>query len=280
MVAFAANSLLCRAALSDAAIDANSFTLIRLVSGAISLMLLSMLGSSQRVNSFSFLKPNKENLILGGSLFCYALLFSYAYIDLATGTGALLLFGAVQLTILGVGLIKGVQFSRFEVLGVLISLIGFTFLLLPSAEQPPLKAAILMIIAGVSWAIFTLKGKQSVSAQNAVTQGFVYASLLSLPLILVTLSNHQIEGIGTLLAVISGAITSGIGYYFWYKILPKLTLTQISVSQLSVPAIAMVMGSLILSESVTIRTISLSALILFGIALTFSKTKKPSIKDN
>lgn len=271
MFAFAANSLLCRMALAQEIIDPASFTMIRVIAGATILVSLSLLG---RQSVSSIFKLNGASVLIGGSLFCYAACFSFAYTMLSTGTGALLLFGTVQLSLISWSFYQGQRFSFIEWAGISLSSVGFAILVLPSAEQPSLLSALLMVLSGLSWAVFTLVGKKQSSGLLSVTQGFVGASILSLLLIPWLIPNHSLTLDGVWLAVLSGAITSGLGYYLWYKVLPKISTLKASISQLSVPAIAMLLGSFVLSEPLTLHTLSLSAMILLGIAMTFLGKRK------
>ncbi|MDR9829074.1 DMT family transporter [Vibrio sp. FNV 38] len=271
MIAFAANSLLCRIALNNDLIDPASFTVIRLVSGAIMLSALSL--KAQTFQHIVRALPSKSSLIAGISLFAYAALFSFAYVQLATGTGALLLFGAVQLTLIAYSFSQGHRFQSTEILGITTSIIGFIFLMLPSSEQPALVSALLMTLAGISWAVFTLLGKATQSPLSIVTQGFIIASMLSVGLIPIFMSSIHLELQGLLLAIASGALTSGLGYYLWYQTLLKLSTLQASVSQLSVPAIATILGATVAAEAISQRTGLLTLVILLGIGITFLRKR-------
>ncbi|MDA0131874.1 DMT family transporter [Vibrio harveyi] len=271
MLAFAANSLLCRLALAAGLIDAGSFTLIRLLSGAVTLVTILLL----RGNFRSQLPTTKFSLFAGVALFGYAALFSFAYIKLAAGTGALLLFGAVQLTLLALYWWQGQRFKSLEVLGIAVSLAGFAWLMLPSATRPDVWSAVLMVLSGVCWAGFTALGKYAPTPSSGITWGFITASILGLLLSPLLLDSIQVTLKGTLLAIASGAIASGFGYVLWYQVMQKLSLLQAAVSQLSVPAIALILGSILLGEALTLHSLITSAIILGGIALVFlSRSQK------
>ncbi|MFV8410385.1 DMT family transporter [Vibrio owensii] len=273
MLAFAANSLLCRLALAAGLIDAGSFTLIRLLSGAATLIVIMLLRGNWR----SQIPTTRFSLFAGVALFGYAALFSFAYVKLAAGTGALLLFGAVQLTLLALYWWQGQRFKRLELIGIAVSLLGFAWLMLPSATRPDVWSALLMVLSGICWAGFTALGKQAPTPSCGITWGFITASIFSLLLSPLLLASTHVTLQGVMLAVASGAIASGCGYVLWYQVMQKLTLLQAAVSQLSVPAIALVLGSALLSEPLTTHSIITSAIILGGIALVFlSRSQKPT----
>lgn len=271
MLAFAANSLLCRLALAAGLIDAGSFTLIRLLSGAATLIAIMLLRGNWR----SQIPTTRFSLFAGVALFGYATLFSFAYVKLAAGTGALLLFGAVQLTLLALYWWQGQRFKRLELVGIAVSLLGFAWLMLPSATRPDVWSALLMVLSGICWAGFTALGKQAPTPSSGITWGFITASIFGLLLSPLLLESVHVTLQGVMLAVASGAIASGCGYVLWYQVMQKLTLLQAAVSQLSVPAIALVLGAALLSEPLTTHSIITSAIILGGIALVFlSRSQK------
>lgn len=277
MVAFAANSLLCRMALANTDIDPVSFTAMRLTSGALALAVLSLF-SLRKVPGDSSLWVNlKSNAtFLGGvSLFLYALCFSYAYISMATGTGALLLFGAVQLTMISFGLARGERFKRFQWLGFLLAFAGLVILLLPNASAPPLLAGIIMVTAGIAWGVYSLLGKKSKSALFATSGNFIYASILCIPLVgfLLSLNSTELvfDGTGALLALVSGVVASGCGYAIWYSVLPLIKATTAATVQLSVPVIATLMGWAILGEQLNIQIVIASIMTLGGIYLVIKR---------
>ncbi len=273
MLAFAANSLLCRLALAEGLIDAGSFTLVRLISGAITLIALLVVGGQWKTDR----PTSRFRFFAGVALFGYAALFSFAYLQLATGTGALLLFGAVQLTLLAIYWWQGERFQFLEIIGIGLSIVGFVWLMLPSATRPDISSALLMLISGVCWAAFTALGKQAPSPRSGITWGFIAASIIGILLSPLMLSSIHLSLSGILLAITSGAIASGLGYTLWYQVMRKLSLLQAAVSQLSVPAIALLLGTVVLHESLSLHTLLTSGIILGGIALVFlSRSKKTS----
>ncbi|HCM1500025.1 TPA: DMT family transporter [Vibrio parahaemolyticus] len=273
MLAFAANSLLCRLALAEGLIDAGSFTLVRLISGAITLIALLVVRGLWKTDR----PTSRFRFFAGVALFGYAALFSFAYLQLATGTGALLLFGAVQLTLLAIYWWQGERFQFLEIIGIGLSIVGFVWLMLPSATRPDISSALLMLISGVCWAAFTALGKQAPSPSSGITWGFIAASMIGILLSPLMLSSIYLSLSGILLAITSGAIASGLGYTLWYQVMRKLSLLQAAVSQLSVPAIALLLGTVVLHEPLSLHTLLTSGIILGGIALVFlSRSKKTS----
>ncbi len=259
MLAFAGNSLLCRAALSNTAIDAASFTTLRIVSGALVLWLLVRLRASQ--------VQGHGNWGSALALFAYAAGFSFAYLSLAAATGALLLFGAVQATMIGRGLWQGERFNRRQWAGFGAALAGLVGLLLPGLAAPPLVAALLMIGAGVAWGIYSLRGRGAGDA-TAVTAGNFIRSIPFAILLSVLMAPYlSIDMAGAAYAVASGALASGVGYAIWYSVLPLLPATRAATVQLSVPVIAALGGVALLGEALTLRLVLASVAILGGIAL-------------
>lgn len=259
MLAFAGNSLLCRLALKQTAIDPASFTSIRLISGAVVLWLIIRLrGGSHQV---------------GGSwpsalaLFAYAAAFSFAYVNLATGTGALLLFGAVQATMILTGLYRGERLRPQQSAGLLLALAGLVGLLLPGLAAPPLPAALLMLLAGVAWGAYSLRGRGISDPTGATAGNFLRAIPPTILLSLLWLPAISIDRSGLVYALLSGALASGVGYALWYTALRGLQATQAASVQLSVPVIAALGGVLLLGEALTPRLLLASTAILGGIAL-------------
>ncbi|RZR33720.1 DMT family transporter [Vibrio vulnificus] len=272
MIAFAANSVFCRLALAEQSIDPGSFTFIRLLSGAVTLLvILSFTQASQMrqlLSKSAFL--SRASVLAGVALFGYAVAFSYAYVGLTTGTGALILFAVVQFSLIAFHLFSGHRSSKLEWGGVALSISGFIVLMSPSAQTPDAMDAFMMAIAGVCWAIFTLLGKQAQSPTQAIAQGFSFASLLALlcGFWLLNVSSVSINGI--VWALFSGVLASGIGYVVWYMAVKSLLVLQASIAQLSVPVIAMAAGVIWLNEPLTIVSTVASALVLGGIALIFT----------
>jgi len=259
MLAFAANSLLCRQALLRTDIDAASFTLVRLVAGALMLWLVVRLrhappGQGPGGNWWSALM-----------LFAYAAAFSFAYVSLPAAVGALLLFGAVQATMIGAGLWRGERFQARQWAGLVLALGGLVGLLLPGLSAPPLGGAVLMLGAGVAWGVYSLRGK-GVGDPLGVTAGnFLRAVPMALGVALLAQLSVDRAGLGY--AVASGALTSGIGYVLWYAALPGLRAGTAATVQLSVPVIAALGAVAFLGEAWGLRLVLASAAILGGIAL-------------
>ena len=262
MLAFAGNSLLCRIALRDTAIDAATFTAIRIAAGALMLAVLLRSRGSRPLQG--------GNWLAALMLFSYAAFFSFAYRELSAATGALLLFGAVQMTMMGFGLFAGERLGAVKIAGLLIALGGLIALLLPGLAAPPLMDATFMIVAGVSWGVYSILGKQLGNPTAATGGNFMRAVPFAAALALAGMSRSAVDLHGALYAVLSGAITSGLGYALWYAALPSLKSTQAAIIQLSVPAIAALGGALLLAEPITARLLAASAAILGGIAITIS----------
>ncbi|WP_339349053.1 DMT family transporter [uncultured Alteromonas sp.] len=277
MLAFAANSLLCRMALANTDIDPGLFTTIRLASGALCLALLVAFTARRSSKNTSPIAAIKQQASIAGalSLFVYAIAFSYAYISMSTGTGALLLFGAVQLTMISVGLLKGERFATFQWLGFLLAFAGLVILLLPGASAPPLFSALLMISAGIAWGFYSLLGKKSNAPLLLTAGNFLYATLLTLPLIvwLWVTDTWQWSNNGVLFALASGIVASGCGYAIWYKALPLIQSTTAATVQLSVPVIATLMGWAFLAEAISVQIMVASLMTLGGIWLVIKMRK-------
>lgn len=262
MLAFAANSLLCRLALRHTEIDPTSFTLIRLVSGAVMLWVIVAIKG---------VRARRSGTWLGAfTLFVYAFAFSYAYVHLETGAGALLLFGAVQLTMLGYGYYKGERMQAVAILGLALAIGGLVALLLPGATSPAPASAALMALSGVAWAIYSLIGRQS----NDPLASSAWNFLRAIPFMLLAstpfLGHLSIDLTGALCAIGSGAIASGLGYAIWYAALRTLSSFQAASIQLSVPVLASLAGALVLNESLTSRLVITSLAVLGGIGLILS----------
>ena len=259
MIAFAGNSVLCRLALKDTSIDAASFTTIRLISGALVLWLVASLrGGSRQGNG---------NWLSAIALFVYAIGFSYAYVSLPTATGALLLFGAVQATMIGYGIWSGERLRRLQLLGLVLALGGLVALFLPGLEAPPLLGSALMLGAGVAWGIYSLRGKGAGDPTRVTAGNFMRAVPIAVVLSAITLHGANVDVAGIAYAVSSGALASGLGYALWYSVLPALKATSAATVQLSVPVIAAMGGVMLLGEPITVRLALASAAILGGIAL-------------
>ena len=261
MIAFAGNSLLCRLALGHTAIDPASFTAVRLAAGAASLWLVVRLRSREAAGG------SRGNWGSAVALFVYAAAFSFAYVSLPAGAGALLLFGAVQATMIGHGLWAGERPGPMQALGLVTSLAGLAALLLPGLGAPPLEGSLLMLAAGAAWGIYSLRGRGGGDATRVTAGNFLRATPLALGLGLVMLPWSSIDAAGFGYAAASGALASGLGYAVWYTALRGLAGPTAATVQLSVPAIAAAGGALFLSEPVTLRLVLCSVTILGGIAL-------------
>jgi drug/metabolite transporter (DMT)-like permease len=264
LLAFAANSVLCRMALGARNIDAAGFTVIRLLAGAIVLWAILSVSRGSR------LAGSRGSWSAAAMLFLYAAAFSYAYMTLDTGTGALILFGSVQLTMVLLSLLGGTRLHPTEWAGITIAFSGLVYLLLPGATAPSPVGFVLMAVAGTAWGIYTLKGRGSGNPLADTTWNFVRTLPLVLVLAIVALQAMHYSSRGILLAILSGAIASGVGYTIWYNALRGLSATQAAVVQLSVPVIAALGGVLFMSETITLRLLLASALTLGGILLVVS----------
>jgi len=292
LIAFAANSLFCRMALAEGYIDAWSFTIIRLVSATACLGIIMAIQayrlrrqmSSHDSPTVHAILNDKGSWLSSVSLVIYALCFSIAYVELDTGTGALILFSAVQLTMIGWGIYKKEQLSALQWLAFVVAVAGFVYLMLPSAAIPSPLAASLMAISGVAWGVYSIRGKSCVSPLRATGFNFV-RSLVAVPILLLVgmtyldnlgFENINVDGItteGVLLACASGAIASGMGYSIWYTAMPLLKNTQAAIVQLCVPVISALLGVIFLSEQLTMPFIIASTVIL-GAVLVFTLNKK------
>jgi drug/metabolite transporter (DMT)-like permease len=259
MLAFAGNSLLCRAALDHTRIDAASFTTIRLLSGALVLWIIVQLRSQAHAGG--------GNWLSAFALFAYAAGFSFAYVSLSAAMGALLLFGAVQMTMIGYGLWRGERFLPLQWIGLMLALCGLVLLLLPGLAAPSLHSAGLMLCAGIAWGVYSLRGKGSGNPISVTAGNFLRAVPLSFALSLLMLNRTTLDVSGIGYAVASGALTSGLGYAIWYTALPALKSTHAATVQLSVPLIAAFGAIALLGEAVTLRLVLASVAIVGGIAL-------------
>jgi drug/metabolite transporter (DMT)-like permease len=269
LIAFASNSLLTRLALGSHQIDAASFTAIRLVAGAVVLVLLVGRPSGNWIPS------NARDLRGALALFAYAAPFSFAYLRIGAAVGALVLFGIVQLTMIGYALFRGERPAPLTWLGVALATSGLAILTVPSATRPDPLGLLLMVIAGIAWGVYSLLGKTAPNPLLANARSFLWSSPLALAL---TFLSHPSAATtrGIVLALISGAVTSGLGYAIWYRALPHLTVTQAAVAQLTVPVIAALAAVGLLDEHLTARLFLAGAFVLGGVALVLvarSRTK-------
>jgi drug/metabolite transporter (DMT)-like permease len=259
MIAFACNSLLCRAALKHTGIDAASFTTIRFISGAATLWLVTQ--------AIRGTHTGRGNWPSACALFAYAAGFSFAYVSLPAATGALLLFGAVQATMIGHGLWTGERLRRLQLVGLVLACGGLTGLLLPGLSAPPLTGSVLMLGAGAAWGVYSLRGKGSGDPTRVTAGNFLRAVPIAAALSLMTLNDASLDKAGFWYALASGALASGMGYAVWYTALPTLKAASAATVQLSVPVIASLGGVVLLGEPITPRLVLASAAILGGIAL-------------
>jgi len=264
MVAFAANSLLCRQALGEGLIDAATFTSVRVLSGAVTLSLIVLIRRRPR-------EPSTANWRSAVMLFTYMAFFSFAYLSLGAGTGALILFGAVQLTMFIFALRQGENFSLMSWIGLSLATFGLIYLVSPGVTAPDFSGAILMAVAGVAWGGYSLLGRGAADPLEATARNFVYSVPLVLIVSLFFMDDFSSTSNGLLLAVASGAIASGCGYIIWYAVLPALTATRAATVQLSVPAIAAFGGVVLLSEELTLRLFLASAVTLGGVAIVLAQ---------
>ncbi len=269
MIAFASNSLLCRAALKQTSIDAATFTFVRMFSGAVVLWLvintrrkLIVDGTASRL-----VESKAGNWLSALALFAYAAAFSFAYLDLSAGTGALLLFGAVQATMILWGFRKGERLDAIQLIGLIVAVTGLIVLVFPGLSAPPLIGSILMLGAGVAWGIYSLRGKGEKNPASVTAGNFIRAVpfAAAVSIIFVPWVSFDLAGVGY--AIISGAITSGLGYVIWYSALPGLKAASAATVQLSVQVLAATGGILLLGEPITLRYVLASIAILGGIAL-------------
>jgi len=268
MVAFAANSVLCRLALGAGLIDAASFATVRTVSGAVILGIILVLRSG-KVRA----KPDWRSVV---TLYLYMVFFAFAYLSLSAGTGALVLFGAVQLTMFIVALRSGEHFSPLSWVGLVLAIGGLVYLVSPGVTAPDPLGAALMAVAGIAWGFYSLVGRSAGDPTEATAYNFI----LSVPLVVITslvfLGDFQVSPAGAAYAVASGAIASGIGYVIWYAALRGLTATGAATVQLSVPVIAALGGVMLMSEDVTARLVVASVATLGGVALVLTqRNRKP-----
>jgi len=265
MLAFAGNSLLCRVALRDTAIDAASFTSIRLASGA---LVLAMIVAARRGRPMA-----AGSWTAAACLFGYAAAFSFAYRQLSAATGALLLFGSVQTAMLSYGLATGERLRALQAAGLVVAVGGLVYMLLPGLSAPPIEGAAFMIAAGIAWAGYTLLGRGTTDPINATAGNFIRSVPFAAALSLAVASSTSLDRTGALYAVASGAVTSGLGYVLWYAALPSLKAASAAVIQLSVPAIAALGGVVLLAEPLSSRLVIASVTILGGIALTILRPR-------
>jgi drug/metabolite transporter (DMT)-like permease len=261
LVAFASNSLLTRLALGTHQIDAAAFTAIRLGAGAVVLVLLV------RTRTGSWMPLRGRNVVGPLALFAYAAPFSFAYLRIGAAVGALVLFGVVQLTMIGYALFRGERPSVLTWIGIVLATGGLALLTVPAAARPDPVGLLLMAIAGVAWGVYSLAGRTAPEPVAANARSFLWSTPLALVIVAVAHSSIAASGRGIGLAVVSGAVTSGLGYAIWYRALPSLTVTQAAVAQLTVPVIAALAAVGMLNERLTARLVVSGVAVLSGVAL-------------
>ncbi len=273
MIAFAANSLLCRMALGRELIDAASFASIRITAGAVTLVLILVI------------RGNKTKIVPDwpgvAALFCYMVCFAFAYLSLTAGTGALLLFGAVQMTMFVYAIRGGERFTRVAWAGLCAAFAGLIYLVAPGVSAPDPTGAMLMVTAGIAWGAYSLIGRSASRPLLATTANFLYSVPPAIAVSLLFISSADVSWAGALLAIASGALASGLGYAIWYAALPGLTAGGAATVQLSVPVIAAIGGVLLLSEQITLRLVVASGLTIGGIWLVLnSRNRKAAVPSD
>ena len=260
LVGFSSNSLLTRGALGGGYLDPASFTMIRLVTGALTLMLLVRLRGQPSDGRTSWASA----LWLAG----YAIPFTVAYVRIGAAVGALLLFGAVQVTMIGTGLLRGERPARIDWLGVALAVAGLVVLTLPGLDAPDPVGAALMIAAGVCWGGYSLAGQRGVDPLGRTARAFARGSVLALPFLLLSLGSVQLTQTGVWLAAASGSLASGVAYTLWYTALPSLAAWRAAIIQLIVPVLTALAAAVLLSEAVTPRLLAATGLVASGVWLT------------
>lgn len=269
MLAFAANSLLCRLALRNELIDAASFASVRVISGALILALLAW----PRWRARGRPAADWRSAV---SLFTYMAFFSFAYLSLSAGTGALILFGAVQITMFTIALRSGEPFPFISWVGLMLAVAGLVYLVSPGVTAPDPLGAALMALAGIGWGFYSLLGRGVADPLAATANNFIYSVPLVVAVTLVFMSRSHPSFEGVLLAVASGALTSGLGYAVWYAALRGLKATSAATVQLSVPVITAFGGVMLLSEEITLRLVLASAATLGGVAIVLTRRTAPA----
>ena len=265
LTAFAANSVLCRLALGQVLIDAGSFTVIRLVSGAVTLMCIFA------ITSRSSGAGDRGSWLSAVMLFAYAITFSFAYISLTTGAGALILFGAVQLTMMLSAVMSANRPAMTEWLGALLATAGLVYLVLPGVSAPSFSGSVFMAVAGVAWGVYSLRGRGIRNPLAYTAFNFLRTVPFVAVALFVTIYQANLTAGGIVLAIMSGALASGVGYSIWYAALPGLSASQAAVVQLFVPVLAAAGGVLFMAESVSMRLLVATVVIFSGVSLAFMR---------
>jgi drug/metabolite transporter (DMT)-like permease len=264
LIAFASNSILCRLALGEGAIDAGSFTAARLASGAVLLLAIRGAAGTRAVLS------NRSGWVSAAMLFSYATAFSFAYLRLGAGTGALVLFGAVQATMILGALRSGERFVPLEGIGLGLAVAGLIYLVSPGLTAPSPLGCALMTVAGVSWGVYTLRGRGTGDPLGETARNFSRSLLFAVGIGLLAIRGLHLTARGFLLAALSGSLASGVGYVLWYAALRNLTAMRAAAVQLSVPVLAALGGVLFLSEAVSFRLLVAAILVLGGVGLAIA----------
>lgn len=267
MIAFAGNSLLCRLALRDTPLDAASFTTIRIVSGALVLAAIVAIRGGSPLRAGSWLSA--------AALFAYAIFFSFAYLTLPAGTGALVLFAAVQATMIGHAFVAGERFRPIQIVGLAAAAVGLFVLAMPGLGAPDPLAAAAMTLAGIAWGIYSLRGRGVGDPLGATAGNFLRAAPLALVAFVVATPMRSLDPVGVAWALASGGIASGLGYAIWYAVLPSLRATIAATVQLAVPPLAAALAVLLLAEPATLRLAFASAAVLGGIAVVILTRRRP-----
>jgi drug/metabolite transporter (DMT)-like permease len=274
MTAFAANSILCRLALGPPDIDAASFTAVRLTSGAAMLFVLSRASGRRRT------AQSRGDWKSGSALFVYAVMFSFAYLRLDVGTGALILFALVQATMIVWGLVRGERPRPVQWLGLLAAFGGLVYLVSPGLTAPSPVGSLMMGTAGVAWGIYSLRGRAAMDPVVSTTDNFVRTVPMVIVLTALLYQTRELSTRGVVLAVASGALTSGLGYVVWYAALRGLSATRAASIQLTVPVIAAAGGLVFMGEPVTLRLVISAILILGGVGLTLARREKLTLSNS
>jgi drug/metabolite transporter (DMT)-like permease len=266
LLAFAANSILCRMALRDTSIDPASFTSVRIVAGAITLWILVRLGNRRASVAGTW--------ISSFALLAYAIAFSFAYVAVTAGTGALLLFGAVQLIMISAGLAGGERIDFKIALGWMLAVAGLVILVFPGVSAAPPMQSALMLCAGVAWGVYSLRGRRSSDPLRDTAGNFARAIPGALLISAIMWRHSSLDRTGVALAALSGSLASGVGYAAWYTALPRLRAIAAANLQLSVPLLTSVAGVVLFAEPITVRLATASVLLLGGIALATRRSSK------
>ena len=262
----ATNSILCKMAISTQNIDAFSFTFLRIFSGTVLLLCIYFYKNKNLKLSF------KKNWISSFMLFLYAICFSYSYINMFAGIGTLILFAVVQISMILIALFYKEKLTINKILGVIVAFGGLAFLLYPKEDfSISLFHTFLMVISGIAWAVYSVIGKSSTNALLNTTDNFFKATIFAIIFMLFFINEFKFDLYTSFLAILSGSITSGLGYLIWYEVLPKIQITTASVLQLIVPILAIFLSVIILDEKFSLELAISTFIILFGIFLALKK---------